>query len=113
MKKLLLLFAVLLLVMPSLAQDDMDPCVLDPPMDAAEINFMGWAFPITEFFAAEFEKCNEVENVTVNIQLLDSASAEEQANLALAGGGDSPWAVLHTTPARMVALAGFRRAPAA
>ena len=39
--------------------------------------------------------------------MLDSASAEEQANLALAGGGDSPWAVLHTTPARMVVLSGF------
>ena len=76
-------------------------------MEATELNFMGWAFPITEFFAAELEKCNEVENLTVNVQLLDSASAEEQANLALAGGGDSPWAVLHTTPARMVVLSGF------
>ena len=27
----------------------------------------------------ELEKCNEVDNVTVNIQLLDAASAEEQA----------------------------------
>ena len=107
MKKLLLLFAAMLLVMPSLAQDDMDPCELDPPMDATELNFMGWAFPITEFFAAELEKCNEVDNLTVNIQLLDAASAEEQHNLALSGGGDSPWAVLHTTPARMVALADF------
>ena len=107
MKKLLILITLLLLVLPSTAQDDMDPCVLDPPMEAAEINFMGWAFPITEYFAAELEKCNEVENLTVNIQLLDSPSAEEQANLALAGGGDSPWAVLHTTPARMVVLSGF------
>ena len=101
------MFAAILLVMPSLAQDDMDPCVLDPPMEATELNFMGWAFPITEFFASELEKCNEVDNVTVNIQLLDAASAEEQHNLALSGGGDSPWAVLHTTPARMVALADF------
>ena len=107
MKKLLLLFAAMLLVMPSLAQDDMDPCVLDPPMEATELNFMGWAFPITEFFASELEKCNEVDNLTVNVQLLDAASAEEQHNLALSGGGDSPWAVLHTTPARMVALADF------
>ncbi len=107
MKRLYILIAILLIAMPVMAQDDMDPCVLDPPMEAAEINFMGWAFPITEFFAAEFEKCDEVDNLTVNVQLLDSASAEEQANLALAGGGDSPWAVLHTTPARMVALSGF------
>ena len=72
MKTLLIVMALLLLALPILAQDDMDPCVLDPPMEAAEINFMGWAFPITEFFAAELEKCNEVENLTVNIQLLDS-----------------------------------------
>ena len=107
MKKLLILLALLLLVMPSVAQDDMDPCALDPPMEAAEINFMGWAFPITEFFASELEKCNEVDNLTVNIQLLDSASAEEQSNLALAGGGDSPWAILHTTASRMAELAQF------
>ncbi len=107
MKKLLTLLALLLLALPTLAQDDMDPCVLDPPMEAAELNFIGWAFPITEFFAAELEKCNEVDNVTVNVQLLDSASAEEQTNLALAGGGDSPWAILHTTPTRMVVLSEF------
>ncbi len=107
MKRLLLLFAILLIALPVMAQDDMDPCVLDPPMEAAEVNFMGWAFPITEYFAAELEKCNEVDNLTVNTQLLDSASAEEQANLALAGGGDSPWAILHTTPSRMVVLSGF------
>ncbi len=107
MKKLLILIALLLLALPSLAQDDMDPCVLDPPESATTVDFMGWAFPITEFFAEELEKCNEVDNLTVNTQLLDSASAEEQANLALASGGASPWAILHTVPARMVVLADF------
>ncbi len=106
MKKLLVLMTILLLLTPVYA-DEMDPCELDAPMDATEVNFMGWAFPITEFFAAELEKCNEVDNLTVNTQLLDSASAEEQANLALAGGGDSPWAILHTTPARLVVLSDF------
>ena len=106
MKKLLVLITELLLVIPIHAQD-MDPCALDSPESEVTLNFMGWAFPITEFFAAELEKCNEVDNLNVNIQLLDSAGAEEQANLALAGGGDSPWAVLHTVPARMVALSGY------
>ncbi len=106
MRKLLSLMIVLLLALPIIA-DDMDACELDAPMEEAEINFMGWAFPITEYFAAELEKCNEVDNLTVNIQLLDSPSAEEQANLALAGGGDSPWAILHTVPARMVTLSEF------
>ncbi len=107
MKKLLTVLVLLLLVVPNLAQDGMDPCVLDSPESATEVNFMGWAFPITEFFADELEKCNEVDNLTVNTQLLDSASSEEQANLALAGGGDSPWAILHTVPARMVTLSDF------
>ena len=53
MKKFLALIALLLLVLPSMAQDDMDPCVLDAPMEATELNFMGWAFPINEFYAAE------------------------------------------------------------
>ena len=106
MKKLLVLMTILLLLTPAYA-DEMDPCELDAPMDATEVNFMGWAFPITEFFASELEKCNEVDNLTVNTQLLDSASSEEQANLALAGGGDSPWAILHTVPARMVTLSDF------
>ncbi len=106
MKKLLIVLMLLALALPSMAQDA-DPCELDAPEAETALNFMGWAFPITEFFADELEKCNEVDNLTVNIQLLDSASAEEQANLALAGGGDSPWAILHTTPARMVVLSEF------
>ena len=86
MKKLLVLLVLVLIVTPGLAQDDMDPCVMNAPESSTELNFMGWAFPITEFFASELEKCNEIDNLTVNIQLLDSASSEEQANLALAGG---------------------------
>ncbi len=107
MKKLLILIVLLLLALPNLAQDDMDPCVLDAPDSETTVNFMGWAFPITEFFAEELEKCNEVDNLVVNTQLLDSASAQEQTNLALAGGGESPWAILHTTPSRIVELIGF------
>ncbi len=106
MKKLLVLMCILLMLSPVYA-DDMDPCELDAPMDATEVNFMGWAFPITEFFAAELEKCGEVDNLTVNTQLLDSASATEQGNLALAGGGESPWAILHTVAARLVEYTGY------
>ena len=108
MKKLLIVFALLLIAMPILAQDDMDPCVLDPPMEAAPKS-TSWAghFPLLNSSPPNWRNATTVENLTVNIQLLDSPSAEEQANLALAGGGDSPWAVLHTTPARMVVLSGF------
>ena len=107
MKKFICLMVILLLAMPILAQDDMDACVLDGPESAVEVNFLGWAFPITEYFAEELEKCNDVDNLTVNTQLLDSTSVSEQHNLALAGGGDSPWALLHTVPARIVELTGF------
>ena len=105
MKKLLIVCMLLLTALPVMA-DDMG-CHLEAPMEATEVNFMGWAFPITEFFAAELESCSEVDNLSVNIQLLDSASSEEQANLALSGGGDSPWAILHTVPSRMVVLSEF------
>jgi len=106
MKKILVLLALLLLALPLSAQD-MDSCDLAAPEAAVTINFMGWAFPITEFFAEELEKCDEVDNITVNTQLLDSAGAQEQANLALSGGGDSPWAILHTTAGRMAELNEF------
>ena len=87
--------------------DASEACVLEAPESETTVNFMGWAFPITEFFAEELEKCNAIDNLTVNTQLLDSASSQEQANLALAGGGDSPWAIMHTTPARMAELNEF------
>ena len=107
MKRLLLLFAILLIALPVMAQDDMDPCDLDPPEMAAEVNFIGVAFPLIEFMAEELEKCNSVDNLTVNAQVLDSASSTEQVNLALAGGGDSPWALLHTDLSRIGELNEF------
>jgi len=50
-----------------------------------------------DFFAAELEKCNQVENLEVNTQLLDSEGAQEQMRLDMAGG-DSPGGIIHTTP---------------
>jgi len=70
-------------------------CNMDAPAEAVEINFMGWSFPITDFYAAELEKCNEVENITVNAQLLASTDAQEQVKLALSSGGDSPYDIIH------------------
>lgn len=70
-------------------------CNVTAPADAVEVNMVGWAFPITEFYAAELKECNTVENITVNTQLLDSTGAREQVNLALAGGAASPFAIIH------------------
>lgn len=103
---LLLIIAVLVGTGLVIAQDE-DACDLEPPAEQTTINMLGWAFPITEYFADELEKCNEVENLVVNTQLLDSDSAQQQTNLALSGGGDSPWAILHTTPERIIELQEF------
>lgn len=70
-------------------------CHVDAPAEAVEINMMGWSFPITDFYAAELELCNEVENLTVNANLLASADAQEQVRLALSAGGDSPFDIIH------------------
>ena len=70
-------------------------CKIAAPAEAVEINMMGWSFPITDFYAEELEKCNEVENLTVNTQLLASTDAQEQVRLALSAGGDSPFDIVH------------------
>jgi ABC-type glycerol-3-phosphate transport system substrate-binding protein len=70
-------------------------CDIAAPSSNTTINMVGWAFPITEFYAEELEVCNDVDNLSVNTQLLDSGSAREQVRLALSGGGSSPFAVVH------------------
>lgn len=70
-------------------------CNVAAPDAAVEINMIGWSFPIMDFYAAELEKCNEVENITVNTNLLASADAQEQVRLALSTGGDSPYDIVH------------------
>jgi len=74
---------------------DPTECNLEGPADEVSLNMIGWAFPITEYYADEFKKCNDVENLEVQVQLLDNASAQEQVALALSGGGTSPFAVVH------------------
>jgi len=74
---------------------DPTECNLDAPESAVEINFMGWSFPVTDFYAAELEKCNRIDNITVNTNLLSNSDAQEQVRLALSGGGDSPYDIIH------------------
>ena len=62
---------------------DPTECNLDAPENATTINMIGWSFPITDYYAEELEKCNKVENLTVNTNLLASADAQEQVRLAL------------------------------
>lgn len=100
MKHFLLILAMLALVLPTTAQDSM-ACNVDAPPESSEINMMGWSFPITDFYAAELELCNDVENLTVNTQLLASADAQEQVRLALSTGGDSPYDIVHLSNAQV------------
>ncbi|MEM6529959.1 MAG: extracellular solute-binding protein, partial [Chloroflexota bacterium] len=96
MKKTLIILAVLLLALnlPALAQDDM-ACDIEAPAEPVEIDMIGWSFAITDFYAEELERCNEVENLTVNTSLLASTDALEQARLTLSTGGDSAFDIIH------------------
>ena len=74
---------------------DSGGCNIEPPAEPAEINMIGWSFPITDLYAEELEKCNEVENLTVNTSLLAGPDAQEQVRLALSVGEDSPFDIVH------------------
>ena len=74
---------------------DPTECNLDAPAEEVEINMIGWSFPITDYYAEEVAKCDRVENMTVNTNLLASADAQEQVRLALSSGGDSPFDIVH------------------
>lgn len=75
---------------------DPTECNLDAPAEETEINMIGWSFPITDYYAEELAKCDKVENLTVNTNLLASADAQEQVRLALSAGGDSPYDIVHS-----------------
>ncbi|MEM8859474.1 MAG: extracellular solute-binding protein [Chloroflexota bacterium] len=79
------------------ADSIIDPaeCNLEPPENDTEINMIGWSFLITDFYAKELEKCNRFDTLKVNTQLLAGADAQEQVRLALSGGGDSPFDIVH------------------
>ena len=96
MRKLLIILSLLglLIGIPALAQSG-DACNIDAPAEPVTIEMISWPFAITEFYAAEMEACSKVDNLTVNTNLLDSASLREQVALALSGGGDSPYDILH------------------
>ena len=96
MKKAIFLIALLALVLPAAAQD-MGGCMIEPPENAAQINMIGWTYPIIDFYADELEACNAVDNIDVNTQLLSSGAAQEQLSLALGAGGTSPYDIIMVT----------------
>ncbi|MEM9952389.1 MAG: extracellular solute-binding protein [Chloroflexota bacterium] len=108
MKKSFIVLALLALIVsiPAFAQDDMAACTVTAPEDATEVNMIGWSFPITDFYAAELELCSDVDNLTVNTQLLASADAQEQVRLALSTGADSPYDIVHLSNGQVGEWAG-------
>jgi ABC-type glycerol-3-phosphate transport system substrate-binding protein len=78
---------------------DPTECNLEPPAEEVTINMIGWSFPITDLYAEELEKCDKVENINLNTNLLASADAQEQVRLALSAGGDSPYDIVHSANA--------------
>jgi multiple sugar transport system substrate-binding protein len=74
---------------------------IEAPAQSVSVDMIGWAFPITEFYADELKKLNAIDNLKVNTQLLDSASAQEQVRLALSGGKESPYAIVHASNSQM------------
>lgn len=59
-----------------------------PDAGGAQIDVLGWAFPIISAYMEELEACEEA-GYKVNVQLLDSATARDQAVLDLSTGSPS------------------------
>ncbi len=99
MKKVLAVFAVLTLAVlatvPVFAQDA--TCDIPAPEAEATVNMIGWTYPIIDHYASELESCNEVDNLEVNTQLLDSGSAHDQMRLAFGAGGEAPYGIVMVT----------------
>ena len=72
-----------------------DECPIPEPADSVSIDVLGWEFPATAQYAMEFEECNH-GNLSVNVQLLASADAQDQITLDL-GTGSPEFEVMHMT----------------
>lgn len=82
---------------------DPTACNLEAPSAPTTINYIGWPFAATEFYAAELEKCNEVDNIDLDVQFLDFTAVTEAVQLALATGTDSPYDIVHGSNPEMTA----------
>lgn len=92
-------------VAPTEAPRDGTICNLDPPAEEVTINFFGWTYPVSDAFADEFAKCGDVENIEVNVQMLGNAEVKDAVNLALAGGAESPYAIIQMANPTLVSYA--------
>lgn len=70
-------------------------CQVDPPAEPQQVIYLGWPIDLFDAYTVYLEKCNEVENIDVEIRILDNQSAIEQMSLSFASGGGSPFAIVH------------------
>ena len=72
-----------------------DECPVPAPASDVTIDLMGWEFPVTAEIGKEIEECSQ-GNLSVNVQLLANADAQDQIALDLATGAPE-FEVVHTT----------------
>lgn len=79
------------------AEEPVDPtaCHIEPPDTPVEVNLIGWPFDIMDFYTAEMEKCGEIENIDFNAQMQDFTATKEAFRLAMSGGTESPYDIMH------------------
>ena len=106
MKKffLILSLAGILIGIPALAQES-GACNIEAPAEPVQINMIGSTFPIMDFYAEEISKCDEVENLQVNVQLLPNADVQSEVRLAASNDGVSPYNIIHGSNAFIGELA--------
>lgn len=78
-------------------EEAVDPaaCNIAPPDSPVTINLIGWPFDIMDYYTAEIEKCGEVENIDINAQMQDFAATKDTFRLAMSGGDESPFDIMH------------------
>ncbi|MCY4009115.1 MAG: extracellular solute-binding protein [Anaerolineaceae bacterium] len=87
------------LLLPAMAVSaDGHACDIAAPESSTSVNAIGWTYPIIDFYFGELEGCNEVDNLEVSTQLLDSGTANSQIELALASGSGQ-YGIVMTTQA--------------
>ena len=104
MKSLFFALMILVLVAPVIAQENAE-CTVEPPAEATDVNFIGGTFPILDFYAEEIAACDDVDNISVNIQLPQSSDAQSEIRLAASAGGASPFDIIHGSNDFMVEVA--------
>ncbi|MBL8055634.1 MAG: extracellular solute-binding protein [Anaerolineales bacterium] len=87
---------------PPAATVDPAACHLTPPAEPVTVNVLGWSFDIMDFYADEFKKCGEIQNVDVSVKLLDNTGVYEAVRLALSSGGTSPYDIVHGANTSMI-----------